>query len=160
MQLLLRLPFLLFEWLVRRVVDRFTGAETAGMAWAPDPAPTTAEAPSMPSTPSAPPPPTAAETLRRSAEREAAAPPPRPLRQRPLRAVDHVDSGAEVVESVGPAEDVGGSIVVDLPWDGYDTMSAATIVARLRSADVATKGVVRLYEQQHKRRSTVLRATG
>jgi hypothetical protein len=38
-------------------------------------------------------------------------------------------------------------------------MRAADIVARLRSADPATRAVVRLYEQQGKARSSVLAAT-
>jgi hypothetical protein len=48
---------------------------------------------------------------------------------------------------------------VDAPWEGYDRMRAADIVARLRAADDATRAVVRLYEQQGKARSSVLAAT-
>jgi hypothetical protein len=82
------------------------------------------------------------------------APPPHAVRD-----TGHVDREAAVVESVGPARDVAGTMTVDRPWDGYDTMAASAIVARLRDADSATRGVVRMYEQPHKRRATVLRAT-
>jgi hypothetical protein len=89
--------------------------------------------------------------------------PPAPEAAPPLRAVPdegHVDREAELVESVGPAEDVVATFDVAEPWDGYDAMAANAIISRLRGADPATKGVVRLYEQQHKKRATVLRATG
>jgi len=52
------------------------------------------------------------------------------------------------------------TVHVGAPWEGYDRMRAADIVARLRSADAATRAVVRLYEQQGKARSSVLAATG
>jgi hypothetical protein len=112
------------------------------------------------------PPPTAEEAIERRQEREAvenAEPdlgPPTPLRAITGDA-DHVDREAEIVESFGPADDVGdvgGTITVDEPWDGYAAMPASAIVARLRSADGATKGVVALYERSHKNRATVLRA--
>jgi hypothetical protein len=83
-------------------------------------------------------------------------PPPPPPTPEPPR---HVDRDAEVVASVGPAEDVHATIQVDEPWDGYDEMAATAIVERLRDADAATKGVVRLYEQGRKGRATVIRAT-
>jgi hypothetical protein len=73
---------------------------------------------------------------------------------------EHVDEEAEVVYEAGPADDVGAAIHVDAPWEGYDKMRAADIVARLRTANDATRAVVRLYEQQGKARSSVLAATG
>jgi hypothetical protein len=120
-----------------------------------------------------PPTPTAEEAIQRRFAREAAAPPPpppppAPSRAKapppPLRAVGeddgHVDVEVEVVESFGPASDVGSALTVDEPWSGYDGQPASAIASRVRSADTATKAVVRLYEQQHKKRATVLRATG
>src|SRR3954468_23230643 len=118
----------------------------------------------------APPPPSAEEAMerRRSREREAAetgngsVEPEAAARVRPVsdETPSHVDREAEVVESFGPAEDVVATLQVDAPWDDYDKLPAAEIVSRLRDADPATKGVVRMYEQQHKKRATVLRATG
>jgi hypothetical protein len=72
----------------------------------------------------------------------------------------HIDSDPALAYEAGPADDVGAEVHVDAPWDGYDRMRAADIVARLRSADDATRAVVRLYEQQGKARSSVLAATG
>jgi hypothetical protein len=72
----------------------------------------------------------------------------------------HVDSEPALAYAAGPADDVGAEVHVDAPWDGYDHMRAADIVARLRAADEATRAVVRLYEQHGKARSSVLAATG
>jgi hypothetical protein len=71
----------------------------------------------------------------------------------------HVDSEPELAYESGPADDVGAEVHVEAPWEGYDRMRAADIVARLRAADDATRAVVRLYEQQGKARSSVLAAT-
>jgi hypothetical protein len=78
------------------------------------------------------------------------APPPAPA---------HVDREPELAYEAGPADDVGAEVRVDAPWEGYDQMRANEIVSRLRSANVATRAVVRLYEQQGKARSSVLAAT-
>jgi hypothetical protein len=75
-------------------------------------------------------------------------------------APSHVDREPELAYESGPAQDVGAEVHVDAPWDGYDRMRAADIVGRLRTADDATRAVVRLYEQQGKARSSVLAATG
>jgi hypothetical protein len=72
----------------------------------------------------------------------------------------HVDSEPALAYESGPADDVGAEVRVDAPWEGYDRMRAADIVARLRAADDAKRVVVRLYEQQGKARSSVLAATG
>ena len=71
----------------------------------------------------------------------------------------HVDTEATLAYESGPADDVGAEVHVDAPWEGYDKMRAADIVDRLKAADEATRAVVRLYEQQGKRRSSVLAAT-
>jgi hypothetical protein len=102
------------------------------------------------------------------ADEEAAAPPPPPppppdvvvAAQPEPPAPRHVDSEPSLAYESGPADDPGASVHVDAPWDDYDRLRAADIVARLRSADEATRAVVRLYEQQGKARSSVLAATG
>jgi hypothetical protein len=77
----------------------------------------------------------------------------------PIEEPAHVDREAELAYEAGPAEDAGAEVRVDAPWDGYDGMRAADIVARLKGADAATRAVVRLYEQQGKARTSVLAAT-
>jgi type II secretory pathway pseudopilin PulG len=52
----------------------------------------------------------------------------------------------------------GAEVHVAEPWAGYEGMTAADIVARLRTADDAEKAVVLLYEGTHRKRKTVLRA--
>jgi hypothetical protein len=64
----------------------------------------------------------------------------------------------ELVESEGAA-DPGAELRVDEPWPGYGGMRAPDIVDRLGAADPATRAIVRLYEQQHRKRRTVLAAT-
>ena len=78
----------------------------------------------------------------------------------PAAAGGHIDAEAELVDSRGEADDVGAEVEVDEPWPGYSRQTAREIVARLRGADEATRAVVRLYEERHRRRATVLRATG
>jgi hypothetical protein len=187
MQLLFRLPFLLLEAAVRGtvsavgVIAKLVRRDAAADVVTPVPAPGSVRgggpAHQARRAPAAPPPPTAEEAMERRFQREPAPPPParppapRPARPRPAPQPAappppvgdenrHVDREAEVVESFGPAEDVVAIIEVAEPWSGYDGMPAAAVVLRVRDADVATKGVVRLYEQQHKNRATVLRATG
>jgi hypothetical protein len=63
-----------------------------------------------------------------------------------------------VVETEGAATP-SATIRVDAPWDDYDRMKAADIVARLRSSDDTVKAVVRLYEQNGKGRKSILSAT-
>jgi ferritin-like metal-binding protein YciE len=64
----------------------------------------------------------------------------------------------DAVATVGTAEP-GAQIRIDAPWEGYDAMTAAQVVARLRDADASTAAVVRLYEQANKGRKSVLAAT-
>ena len=68
------------------------------------------------------------------------------------------DPEPELVEAEGAA-DPGATLRVGAPWDGYDDMRANDIAKRVRSGDDATKAVVRLYEQAHKKRKSVLAAT-
>jgi hypothetical protein len=176
MGFLFRLPFLLLEALLRRVLghndqdDRFPPRASAPVAPASAPAAPGAGASftgtsAAPSANGAPPPPTADEAIERRVAREAAEAatvdltPPTPLR--PIGDAGHLDEDdVTLVESFGPADDVGATITVDEPWDGYAQQSATAIVGRLRGADPATKAVVALYERGHKRRATVLRAAG
>jgi hypothetical protein len=122
-------------------------------------------------TPVTPPPARAAERDRDSggvADLDlGAAPPRRRPAARPPREVaedlglqeGHVGGDeAELVETEGAAAP-GPEIDVDEPWPGYGSMRAADIVDRVRVADEATKAVVRLYEQRHGKRRTVLAAT-
>jgi hypothetical protein len=68
-----------------------------------------------------------------------------------------VDDTPELAETEGAATP-SAEIRVDAPWEGYDEMKAADVVDRLKAADDAQKAVVRLYEQQHKKRKSVLDA--
>jgi hypothetical protein len=160
MLLLFRLPFLLLELVLRRLFGR-----PEQERFAPTAAPARPPAPAAPATAPAPPPPTADEAIERRVAREAAEAavsdltPPTVLR--PIGDGGHLDNGADpLVESFGPADDVGATITVEEPWDGYAQEPAAAIIARLRGADPATKAVVALYERGHKGRATVLRAAG
>jgi hypothetical protein len=64
----------------------------------------------------------------------------------------------ELVETEGAA-DPGANLRVSEPFDGYDKLRAPEIVARVRESDPATKAVVRLYEQTHRKRKSILAAT-
>ncbi len=160
MGFLFRLPFLLLELLLRRLFGREERQRFAPTVTPERTSTATAPPPSVDGAP----PPTADEAIERRLAREAAeaaldVPPPTPLR--PIGDAGHLDDGADaLVESFGPADDVGATITVDEPWDGYAQQPAAAIVARLRGADPATKAVVALYERGHKRRATILRAAG
>lgn len=70
-----------------------------------------------------------------------------------------VDPATEAVETEGSAAP-GANLRVDEPWPNYGKMKAPDIVDRLRTSDEATKAVVRLYEQTHKKRKSILDATG
>jgi len=48
---------------------------------------------------------------------------------------------------------------VEEPWPGYDEMTVAQVRERLTGADPATTALVRLYEETHRGRKGVLRAT-
>jgi hypothetical protein len=174
MGLLFRLPLLIVEWLLRRLFGRgdddaryAAAAAAARPAPPPDP-PFVGDTGAPTSAPAAPEPPAPSvdEVLARREEREATAGTGSVTPLRPISDADedaHVDTEPTLVDSFGPSDDVGdvgGTITVEEPWDGYASQSASAIVTRLRGADAATKAVVALYERGHKNRATVLRATG
>lgn len=79
---------------------------------------------------------------------------PTPAQAARLRAREEDD----LVESEG-AGAAGPEIHVGEPWDGYGSMKAGEVVRRLKDADDATRAMVRLYEQQTKKRKSILAAT-
>ena len=172
MNMLLRLPIILLELLlrggvgaVRDVLRRVSDAE-------PDDGAATAEAVAP------------AAGARREAERvaaeEAAArrPAARPSaarrRTRPSPAPEagppaaeagppaaepaHVSTEATPVASFGPSDDPGATIEVEPPWPNYDAHPAAEVVRRVRAGDEATRAVVLLYERGNKARKSVIDA--
>ncbi len=101
---------------------------------------------------SAPPPPTTAPPPPARPE-----PPPDPAPE-----PAHVEREAVLVaESADKqaADGAGAEIRVAEPWPGYREMTAADIIGRLADADAGTLAVVRLYENLHRKRVTVIRET-
>ncbi|HWT95361.1 MAG TPA: hypothetical protein VN238_20360, partial [Solirubrobacteraceae bacterium] len=76
----------------------------------------------------------------------------------PISQVKTVDDEPELIETEGGASP-GPQIHVDEPWPNYSKMKAPDVVDRVRGADASTKAVVRLYEQTHKNRKSILTAT-
>ena len=122
--------------------------------------------------------PTAATTTRRQrpapgGERRAVdvAPEPKPARHLPeitkgeagrIRAQereDEANADENAAMSLGTATP-GATLRVDAPWEGYDKMRAPDIVTRLKASDDTVKAIVRLYEGTHKKRKSILDATG
>jgi len=166
MHTLLRLPLALLELALR---DGLSLARSVLRLVQPSSGEDPAPAPSRPVArpdPAAPRPVRADAAMQRTRERErAAVPPPAPpvappvpeaelLGEQPAR----VSREAEPVASFGPSGDAHATIDVMPPWKGYEAQPAAAIVARVRGSDEATKAVVLLFEQGHKRRATVLKA--
>jgi hypothetical protein len=81
-------------------------------------------------------------------------PAPEPTRGDAARLREEQRAAETTPESPGP------EIRVEEPWEGYTAMTAPDVVDRLRVADDATKAVVRLFESTHRKRKTVLAATG
>jgi hypothetical protein len=75
-----------------------------------------------------------------------------------IRAQQREPSPADIVESEGAASP-GPELHVEAPWEGYEKMKVTEIVDRLQAGDDATKAIVRLYEQTHKKRKSILDAT-
>jgi len=64
------------------------------------------------------------------------------------------------VAQIGDPGEPGPEVHVEgEPWPGYEALRAPEIIARLEESDASTRAAVRLYEQSHKHRKTVLKAT-
>ena len=106
---------------------------------------------------------TAAETHLPTAEDE---PEPRresrePEAPREWREPAHVSEDAVLVEEFGEPgaeEGAGPEVHVDEPWDGYESMKAKDVIARLAGSSAAELAAVALYERAHRARDTVLAA--
>jgi hypothetical protein len=103
---------------------------------------------------------TVREPERERARRESDPPPPRDVAPSPAEGSDP-ESEVAVAEFADPgAEDgAGAEVHVEEPWPNYREMTAQDIVDRLSTADDAEIAVVRMYEQLHRKRRTVLDAT-
>lgn len=53
----------------------------------------------------------------------------------------------------------GPELHVEPPWPDYEAMTVVEVLQRLAGADPTTRAMVRLYEETHKNRRGVLRAT-
>jgi hypothetical protein len=130
---------------------------------APAPAPVTPLRPERPAPPPVEPPPAA----RRPHVTVDEPPPFGPAPPTPPEAVPPEPTHGQAArerearrEAEATPDSPGAQIRVDEPWAGYRKQPAAEIVARLNGADEATKAVVRLFESRHRKRKTVLAATG
>jgi len=65
---------------------------------------------------------------------------------------------AERVAHASP-DGPGPELHVEAPWPDYDTMTVGQVLDRLTGTDQTTRAMVRLYEETHKNRKGVLRAT-
>ena len=64
----------------------------------------------------------------------------------------------EELAEPGAEEGAGPEVHVDEPWDGYESMNAKDIIARLPRCNAAQLAAVTLYERGHRARHTVLAA--
>jgi hypothetical protein len=92
------------------------------------------------------------------------APPPvtRDPSPRPAEPI-HIDTEDELVAEfaeAGAEDGAGPEIEVAEPWPGYAKLTASDVIDRLEAASEAERAVVALYERGHKKRKTVLAATG
>jgi hypothetical protein len=81
--------------------------------------------------------------------------------ERPVLPEPPVEVEAELVESLaerGAEEAPGPEIAIAEPWDGYRGMTAARIRERLSGVDIATAGMVEIYERANKGRKQVIEA--
>ena len=102
--------------------------------------------------------PTAARTTARQRTARQGERRPSDVRATPIPRERTVIEQPTVVESEGSATP-SATIRVDAPWEGYDDMKAGDVVSRLRGEDATVKAVVRLYEQNGRKRKSVLDAT-
>jgi diacylglycerol O-acyltransferase len=81
--------------------------------------------------------------------------------ERPVLPEPPVEVEEELVQTVaerGAEEAPGPEIAIGEPWEGYRRMKAADIVDRLQAVDVATAGMVEIYERANKGRKSVIDA--
>ncbi|HEY3188229.1 MAG TPA: ferritin-like domain-containing protein [Solirubrobacteraceae bacterium] len=95
---------------------------------------------------------------RREARREAGHTREGPTRAQAARLREEQREAETPVESEG-AGAPAAQVHIEAPWEGYDTLKAGEIVARLRDANDAVRAMVRLYEETHKNRKSILQAT-
>jgi hypothetical protein len=105
--------------------------------------PSAAEAP-MPGPPSN----GSASSRARAAEPPPAPPRPEPVSEEPVLAAEFAEPGAE--------EGAGAEVYVDEPWEGYERMTADEVCSELAGATPEALAAVRLYEQLHRDRRSVL----
>lgn len=87
------------------------------------------------------------------------APPPPPPPPAPPASAPPQPPSTRVAQVGDPGEPGPEVHVEGEPWPGYEALRAPEIIARLEESDASTRATVRLYEQSHKHRKTVLRAT-
>jgi hypothetical protein len=76
-------------------------------------------------------------------------------------AVKTVDDEPELVAEFaepGAEDGAGAEVGIGEPWDGYSSMNAEAVTARIGEASPAELVVIELYEQAHRKRQTVLSA--
>ena len=84
-----------------------------------------------------------------------------PMAEPPPAEPDHVDEEPVLVAEHaerGAEEGAGAEVHVDEPWEGYDSMTATEIRARLEDAEPEVVAAVKLYEVAGKDRSSVIDA--
>jgi hypothetical protein len=84
-----------------------------------------------------------------------------PEAPREWREPAHVSEDAVLVDELaepGAEEGAGPEVHVDEPWDGYESMKAKDVIARLAGSSSAELAAVALYERGHRGRHTVLAA--
>jgi hypothetical protein len=73
----------------------------------------------------------------------------------------HVSEEAVLVDELaepGAEDGAGPEVHIDEPWDGYESMNAKEVIARLAGSSPAELAAVALYERGHRSRHTVLAA--
>jgi hypothetical protein len=77
--------------------------------------------------------------------------------QQPRHVSEEATLVAELAEP-GAQDGAGAEVTVSQPWSDYDRLTAKQVIARLADATAAELAAVRLYEDQNRRRETVLSA--
>lgn len=82
---------------------------------------------------------------------------PEPEREPPAHVDDEPELVAEFAEP-GAGEGAGAELHIAEPWEGYRSLTAAQITARVSGASAAELAVVQLYETSHRGRRSILQA--